>query len=173
VVVADPTAIEASMPKLFVSYSHTDQDPVSRIAKRLEQRGHDVWWDQRLMGGHDFGSEIESALVDAKCAVVAWSNTARNSLWVRAEATVARESGKLVQLSLDGSKPPLPFNMIHSLDFSRWRGDPSEPRFVKLEDSVETVLQGRSVPLSNRQWTAGHLGGLVQWQQWGAHRWHL
>lgn len=148
------------MPKLFVSYAHTDQDSVSRIASGLEQRGHDVWWDRRLMGGQDFGAEIESALVDAKCAVVAWSITARNSLWVRAEATVARESSKLVQLSLDGSKPPLPFNMLHLLDFSLWHGDPSEPTFVKLGDSVESVLRGEAVPLNNGQSTRGHLGGL-------------
>jgi hypothetical protein len=50
------------------------------------------------MGGHDFESKSNRRLW-TQGAVVAWSNTARNSLWVRAEATVARESGKLVQLS--------------------------------------------------------------------------
>jgi len=106
------------MAEIFVSYSHADLSTVSRIALQLEDRGHDVWWDRELKGGQDFGPEIEAALRNANCAVVAWSGTARNSLWVRAEATLALESGKFVQLSLDAAKPPLPFTMLHLLDFS-------------------------------------------------------
>jgi hypothetical protein len=132
----------ANMPELFVSYSHTDYKPVSNIALCLEMKGYQVWWDLRLRANQDFGMEIEAALKNANCAVVAWSNTARNSLWVRAEATVALESGKLVQLSLDGTKPPLPFTMIHLLDFSNWRGQIDDVSWHHLQDAVESVLRG-------------------------------
>ena len=142
-----------------MSYSHDDREPVSRIATGLSGHGHNVWWDRRLAGGDDFGAKIESALLNAECAVVAWSKTARNSLWVRAEATMARESGKLVQLSLDGARPQLPFNILHLLDFSGWKGDPGEPSFVELNDSVESVLR-HDAPTSERKDTPdSHLGG--------------
>jgi hypothetical protein len=147
------------MAELFISYSHADLKPVSKMAGQLEQRGHEVWWDQRLRGGQDFGPAIEEALENSKCAVVAWSKSARSSLWVRAEATLAWESGKLVQLSLDGAKPPLPFTMIQLLDFSGWQGTPSEPAFVHLERSVDGVLQGGSPPVAAQPPPAGHLAG--------------
>ena len=52
----------------------------------------------------------------------AWSRTARDSLWVRAEANEALDQGKLVQINLDGAKLPLPFTMLHFTDFSHWTG---------------------------------------------------
>lgn len=149
----------AAMAELFVSYSHADLRPVSEMAGQLEQRGHEVWWDQRLRGGQDFGVAIEQALENSKCAVVAWSKSARISLWVRAEAMLAWESGKLVQLSLDGAKPPLPFTMIHLLDFSGWQGTSSEPAFVQLERSLDGVLQGGAPRVAPRRPSAGALAG--------------
>jgi len=130
------------MPEVFVSYSHSDREAVARIAAELEKRGHGVWWDRHLNGGQDFGNAIESALRDARCAVVAWSGTARRSLWVRAEATLALESDKLVQLALDDAKPPLPFTMLHLLDFSGWRGGGGDVPFIELEQSVKNVVHG-------------------------------
>jgi len=130
------------MAELFVSYSHADREPVSSIAQGLERAGHAVWWDHRLRAHQDFGMEIESALSNAKCAVVAWSTTARDSLWVRAEATAALDSAKLVQLSLDGAKPPLPFTMIHVLDFSLGRRDLDGPTWQLLEEAIEMVARG-------------------------------
>jgi TIR domain len=130
------------MAKLFVSYAHADREPVSNIAQGLEMAGHEVWWDRRIRANQDFGMEIEAALHGAKCAVVAWSSSARNSLWVRAEATAAWESSKLVQLSLDGARPPLPFTMIHLLDFSTWYGRADDLSWVSLEQAIEGVLKG-------------------------------
>ncbi|HSC65565.1 MAG TPA: toll/interleukin-1 receptor domain-containing protein [Caldimonas sp.] len=148
------------MAEVFVSYSHRDVDAVARIATELEKRGHGVWWDRRLQGGQDFGAVIESALRDAKCAVVAWSGTSRRSLWVRAEATLALEFDKLVQLSLDDARPPLPFTMLHLLDFSRWRGGVADPPFVQLEQAVASVVQGGGSPDAPAARAEPRLGGL-------------
>jgi hypothetical protein len=131
------------MADLFVSYSHRDMDRVSQIAVGLKANGHAVWWDQRLTANQDFGLEIEAALRTSDCAVVAWSTVARDSLWVRAEASEALEARKLVQLSLDGARPPLPFTMIKFLDFSRWRGGSGELEWQGLEHSVARTLAGQ------------------------------
>jgi TIR domain len=133
---------ERSMAELFISYSHSDRKSVSDIAIGLEKTGHQVWWDRRLRAYQDFGKEIEAAIEKANCAIVAWSATARNSLWVRAEATAAWESGKLVQLSLDGAKPPLPFTMVHLLDFSSWDGQLNAMSWHHLQEAISGASQG-------------------------------
>jgi hypothetical protein len=149
----------ANMAQLFLSYSHTDSNRVSNIALSLEVTGHHVWWDRQLTH-QDFGMEIEEALRRANCAVVAWSTIARNSLWVRAEATVAWESSKLVQLSLDGTKPPLPFNMIHLLDFKDWNGRTDDAYWHHLKDAVESVLTGKVALSKSPTRTSVRLSGL-------------
>lgn len=133
------------MSELFVSYSHKDRAPVGQIVNGLKACGYQVWWDERLRRGHsDFSLEIEAALESAGCAVVAWSRLARASIWVRAEATVARESGKLVQLTLDGERPPLPFNVIDLLDMANWQGDTTEAKFQSLQKAVKDVVEAEA-----------------------------
>lgn len=127
---------------VFVSYSHKDMPSIESIVHRLSGHGHGVWWDRRLRYGEDFGVSIQAALTASKCAVVAWSRFAQHSLWVRAEANSARESGKLVQLTLDGTKPPLPFSMLHTLDFKTDDGSPDASPMRDLLASVEAVIAG-------------------------------
>lgn len=120
------------MSDVFVSYSHEDTSSVESIVDRLSEHGHGIWWDRRLRSGEDFGASIQAALSASKCAVVAWSKFAQHSLWVRAEANSAKESGKLVQLTLDGTKPPIPFSILHTLDFKADDGSPDAPPMRKL-----------------------------------------
>ncbi|MEO8441098.1 MAG: toll/interleukin-1 receptor domain-containing protein [Betaproteobacteria bacterium] len=130
------------MDDVFVSYSREDTPSVESIVHRLSGHGHGVWWDRRLRYGEDFGTAIQGALTASKCAVVAWSKFAQHSLWVRAEANSARESGKLVQLTLDGTKPPLPFSMLHTLDFKTDDGSRDAPPMRDLVASVKAVIAG-------------------------------
>ena len=55
--------------------------------------------------------------------MVIWSAEAVKSQWVRAEANVAREAGTLVQVRVDETTPPLPFNEIQCVDLIGWSGD--------------------------------------------------
>ena len=146
------------MAELFVSYSHADRQPVSKLAGALQADGHEVWWDDRLRAYHDFGAEIEASLRRSNCAIVAWSSAARNSLWVRAEATAAWESRKLVQVSLDGATPPLPFTMVHLLDLSD--GDLTTGRsWDALCAAIEDVAQGRNLEVTPARTGGAHLAG--------------
>lgn len=149
-----------AMEEVFVSYSHQDATPVATIVERLKGHGHSVWWDRRLLGGADFGPEIQQALSTSKCAVVAWSKAAQHSLWVRAEANDAREAHKLVQLTLDGTKPPLPFSMLHTLDFRSDDGSPNAQPMHELLISVEGVKSGTdSDPIVRKATMAPDLAG--------------
>ena len=159
------------MAQVFVSYAHADRPRVATLTQALEQSGHTPWWDRRIESGTDYALVIERELAAADRVVVAWSATARSSLWVRAEANEALESGKLVQLSLDGAKLPLPFTMLHCLDFAVWRGGTEAPwpdLEARLADGgTREAFMPVHAP-SEQPGTALQGLGRAAWLGWGA-----
>lgn len=133
------------MTQVFLSYSHQNAAKVGLIAEGLAAEGYSLWWDKRLRAADDYTMDIERQLNDAACVVVVWSASARNSLWVRAEASAALEQNKLVQLVADSAKPPLPFTMLHLLDFSNWQGERQHGAWGDLNASIRDVAAGRGV----------------------------
>jgi hypothetical protein len=130
------------MADVFISYSRRDRDRVGEISGALEASGYSLWWDRVLKSGEDYGQVIEREIGAARCVVVAWSATARESLWVKAEANEALDSGKIVQVSVDGAKLPLPFTMLHALDFSHWPGSRSDDPWPELDEGVRAKTTG-------------------------------
>src|SRR5689334_12091573 len=110
------------MARIFLSYDRDDEARVRPIAALLARAGHSVWWDRQIKGGREFGAEIEAALNDADTIVVLWSEQAVKSAWVRDEAAVGRDSGRLVPATLDGTPPPLGFRQFQTIDLSKTRG---------------------------------------------------
>ena len=132
------------MADVFVSYSRKNRERVAEVAGALDQSGFSLWWDRDLRSGSDYGMVIEREIDAASCVVVAWSATARQSLWVRAEANEALDCGKLVQISLDETRLPLPFTMLHALDFSAWRGAREDVPWSDLESRVRRLSEGEA-----------------------------
>jgi hypothetical protein len=130
------------MADVFLSYAHRNKRRVAPIPDGLEHAGLSVWWDRRLKAGDDFARVIEHELGDARCVVVVWSQAARDSLWVRAEATEALDEGKLVPIRLDNVKPPLPFNILDTIDMSGWGGKHGEPPWRRLESRAQDLARG-------------------------------
>ncbi len=133
------------MAEVFVSYSRVNRDRIVTVSDGLEESGYSVWWDRSLKPGDDYALLIEEQINAASCVVVAWSETARQSLWVRAEANEALDSGKLVQISLDRTKLPLPFSALNFLDFSGWGGARTEECWTSLDGRVRRRLNGEWV----------------------------
>lgn len=133
------------MADVFVSYSRPNRDRVGDLAGAIGESGYSLWWDDRLLPSDDYGQVIERELAAAGAVVVAWSASARASLWVRAEANEALDAGKLVQLTLDGAKLPLPFTALHFLDFRRWSGERGGSPWTDLESGIGRVLGGAGI----------------------------
>jgi hypothetical protein len=133
------------MADVFVSYSHRNVDRIEPLTGAIEESGYSLWWDEHLLPSDAYAQVIEREIADARCVVVAWSATARDSLWVRAEANEALDAGKLVQLTLDGAKLPLPFTALHFLDFRRWGGERSGSPWSELDMRVGGLLRGERV----------------------------
>ena len=133
------------MADVFVSYSRANRDRIVKVSDNLEESGYSVWWDRALAPGDDYAMLIEQQIDAAPCVVVAWSETARQSLWVRAEANEALDAGKLVQINLDRTRLPLPFSALNFVDFSGWTGARTEEIWTTLDGRVRRRLNGEWV----------------------------
>lgn len=134
------------MADVFLSYARPDESRAAMVADGIEAGGRSLWWDRRLASGDDYGLAIEREIDAARCVVVAWSKSAHDSLWVRAEANAALDAGKLVQLNFDGARLPLPFTMIHFLDFHGWGGAREHAPWPELESRVDARIRGEASP---------------------------
>ena len=127
------------MADLFVSYARNDEQTAVRVSQCLSDAGYQVWRDDQLPAHRAYAEVIEERLKGAKAVIVLWSAEAAKSQWVRAEADAARVAGTLVQASLDGSLPPMPFNQIQCADLMRWTGETAAPGWRKLLDSIAAL----------------------------------
>ena len=126
---------------VFISYARANEAQSVLVEDVLRSSGFNVWRDNELPAHRAYAEVIEERLRSAKAVVVLWSAEAAKSQWVRAEADAARNAGTLVQASLDGTIPPLPFNQIHSADLRGWNGRADTNGWRKLMGSV-TALTG-------------------------------
>ncbi|MEO7540494.1 MAG: TIR domain-containing protein, partial [Sphingomicrobium sp.] len=130
------------MAKVFLSYAREDAPAAKQLADCIGRAGHEVWWDRHIQGGSRFSTEIDRELKSAAVVVVLWSAASIESAWVQDEAAEGRDSGRLVPVSLGGSRAPLGFRQFHTVEIANWSGD-GDP--VELDDLLEAISK-----------TAGH-----------------
>jgi adenylate cyclase len=132
------------MADVFVSYAREDEARARQVAETLRAQGYRAWRDDELPAHRTYAEVIEERLNAAEAVVVLWSADARKSQWVRAEADTARNRGTLIQASLDGTMPPIPFNQIQCADLNGGDSPADTPGWSRLVGSVE-ALAGASV----------------------------
>lgn len=76
---------------IFISYARPDRNKIAPLSAALEQAGWTVWWDRHIDGGAAFARAIEMELEASRAVVVAWSQAAVQSDWVKDEAAAARD----------------------------------------------------------------------------------
>src|SRR5579884_1342308 len=124
------------MSHVFVSYARSDEGIAAQIADALRAAGYEVWRDDELPAHRSYADVIEERIKGASAVIVLWSAEAAKSQWVRAEADTARSALTLVQATLDGAIPPMPFNQIQCADLKGWEGRQESPGWRKLLASV-------------------------------------
>ena len=127
------------MSDVFVSYARPDEGSAKRVTDALRTGGYAVWRDDELPAHRAYAEVIEERLKGAKAVVVLWSREAAKSQWVRSEADHARQAGTLVQASIDGTAPPMPFDQIQYADLNRWSGNADSPGWRKLQASIAAL----------------------------------
>ena len=134
------------MAAIFLSYSRDDRVFAEALASFVEQAGHHVWWDRNIDSGSEFSDEIEAALEKADVVLVAWSRSSGKSAWVRDEAAIGRDSGRLVPILIDRSQPPLGFRQFQALDLTGWKGRKKDPRSTALLGVIDRRAKGKIAP---------------------------
>jgi adenylate cyclase len=130
------------MSDVFISYARSTAREAGQIEEALRALGFEVWRDDELPAHRAYAEVIEERLKSARAVVVVWSAEAARSQWVRAEAYLARQARTLVQLSIDGAVPPLPFNQIQCADLRGWKGGADFPGWRKVVESVNELVRG-------------------------------
>jgi tetratricopeptide (TPR) repeat protein len=156
------------MARVFLSYDRDDVATAQMIARALEEAGHSVWWDRHIRGGAQFSKEIEQALNAAEAVIVLWSVNSIESAWVRDEAAVARDDGRLIPATIDGSKAPLGFRQFHTIDLSRRTGHSALPELQTLLADVAALASNeeKARPPSAQKAPAARLREAPQLKWW-------
>jgi len=141
------------MSHVFISYARTDEPLACLIADELREGGFEIWRDDELPAHRAYAEVIEERIDGASAVVVLWSAEAAKSHWVRAEADTARAKLTLVQASLDGTLPPMPFNQIQCADLKGWDGQRTAPGWRKLMASVAALAGAPAAEESAREST--------------------
>src|SRR5258708_22787064 len=126
------------MSDIFISYARSTADQAQAVAEALRGLGYGVWRDDELPAHRAYAKVIEERLQAAKAVVVIWSAEAVDSEWVQSEADTARTDHKLVQLTVDGTTLPRPFDRIQCADMAGSTGALQAPRW---RQGAATVAQ--------------------------------
>jgi adenylate cyclase len=129
------------MSEIFISYARSTAKEAGRVAESLRSQGYKVWRDEDLPAHRSYADVIEERLRAATAVVVVWSAEAAKSEWVQSEADLARQNHKLVQLTVDGSHLPMPFDRIHCADLSGWAGDLENAGWRKVVSSIDDLCR--------------------------------
>lgn len=129
------------MADVFISYARSTAESARLMADSLRSSGYSVWFDDEIPAHRAYADVISEKLDEAKAVIVVWSREAAASHWVRSEANRAREKEALVQVNVDASRLPMPFDQIQYIDFRSWRGDPSAACWRKLLSSVAELVR--------------------------------
>ncbi|WP_157067960.1 toll/interleukin-1 receptor domain-containing protein, partial [Desulfosarcina cetonica] len=128
------------MADIFISYQRTERDAVAIIAEKLTELRFDVWFDSQLKPGGAFDEEIATQLETAKAVLTCWTPSAIDSEWVRGEATIAHQQGKLVACFLEPTQLIPPFNLTHAEDLTTWAGQEDAPAWLKVIERLGQLV---------------------------------
>lgn len=140
------------MADVFISYKKQDADWARRVGDGLRAEGFSVFWDDNLGPDKAWDERLEEELQVSRSVVVLWSPRSVASTWVRTEAHVGQDHGKLVPVMIEACELPLAFRLTQTLDLSAWSGDREHRHWRKLATWIADLAAARA----GIQEAAGH-----------------
>lgn len=135
------------MYDVFISYARNDKPRAAKFQHAIKRCGWTVWWDADLLPGQQWNDEIERELRAAGAVVVLWSTDSVKSQFVCDEATIARELGKLVPVTLDGQRPKVGMGQLQLENMSEWDGIDSEhPGLIRVLQGIRHITKTGHIP---------------------------
>lgn len=149
------------MADVFISYPRARRSLARHLARILTSRGYTVWLDAELVAGRRFPNQLEAQVRAARAVVVLWCTRSVGSEWVIEEATLARDCGSYIPVTIEPVQPPFGLRLYHAIALDDWDGDPASPQ---LDVLVAAVAERVGRPAHNddavreqlrRTWLAG------------------
>ena len=156
-----PQTPDMTMADVFLSYAREDRAKAEQIATALTNAGYNVFWDIEIPPGVSWADFLAEKLSQSKAALVLWSKTSTASQWVREEARLARDKGKLIPVMVEECAPPFGFGEIQAANLADWNGEASNPHWKLLLEGIQRAVgsaptgQASAPPLSPPAATGG------------------
>ena len=159
------------MSQVFISYAKEDVDFARRLAGAFEGHGWTVWWDKQIPPGMDYAHVIESAVKEAQCVVVLWSEHSIRSRWVQTEAAAGADRNIVATVIVDdtpGESIPFEFRRLQAANLKDWRPGVENAVFDLLLNRVRSILDEPLKPPSPLK----RVSGMASWKEaltsWGS-----
>ncbi len=125
---------------IFISYKREDRRHVERLVDIVSAQGWSVFWDPQIVPGEsNWDMLLERKLKAAKCVLVAWSELAAASHYVRTEAHHGRSRDILVAVTIDGTVPAT-FALAQTVDLTGWSGGPDDVRIAGVLTGIAKLI---------------------------------
>lgn len=125
------------MADVFISYKSERRLAAEYLAHIITDHGFTVWWDYGLLVGENFRDRIDREIRAAGAVVVLWCPMSVKSKWVKDEAYLAQELGKVVPAKVSEVPLPFGFNGLDTLNLAAWDGSPRGDGLARLIRAVE------------------------------------
>ena len=131
------------MTSVFISYSREDSQIAEKVAALLEDSGYRVLMDQQwhIAVGDTLRDMIDNGCKSATCVLVLWSKSAVESQWVNSEASIGLERRRLLQVMLDGTRPPLVFRNYIYGSLENWNGTAEHKEFQRITKGIDFFVE--------------------------------
>ena len=124
---------------IFIASKSDDRPVADKIARFLEQAGFSVWYE-RVPLGADFAKIIDQQIRGCRIVFALWSRRALKSQWVREQADLASDLGKLAIVRVDNVNLPLGFSNLSTIDLFDADDRLDEARFSFLLEALDEGL---------------------------------
>jgi hypothetical protein len=138
---ARPAALASDRDEdIFVSYKREDRQRIERLVEVVAAQGWSVFWDPKIVPGEtNWDMLLERKLKAAKCVLVAWSELAATSHYVRTEAHHGRSRDILVAVTIDGTVPAT-FALAQTVDLTSWSGGADDIRIAGVLEGIARLI---------------------------------
>jgi hypothetical protein len=134
------------MARIFLSYAHEDLPHARRIVEGLAKEGLEAWWDHEIPPGRSWDEVIGSRIASAGVVIAIWSSHSVGSNFVKEEAQLAYDAGKLLPVKVDEVDPPMGFRRMQAANLVGWQGETQHRQWRALVDETRARLAGAPGP---------------------------
>lgn len=159
------------MAQIFISYSSADGEFARRLADAFTEQGWSVWWDKEIPPGMDYAQVIESAVNEAQCVIVLWSQHSIGSRWVHTEAAAGADRNIVITTIIDhtpNEELPFEFKRLQAVRLSDWRAGKAHDGYERVLARIRSILNEPPQPVQRYQAPTGRVPWIEALTRWGS-----